>query len=108
MSTPDLNLTSPEKCESLTEIRTQMDLIDQEIIRLIAQRVFYVKSAARFKTSATDVAAPDRVQAVLHTRREWAEQAGLDGSVIEELYRNLVTYSIREEKKHWESLQSKA
>jgi chorismate mutase len=42
---------------------------------------------------------------VLKTRREWAEQAGLDGGTIESLYRELVAYCISEERKHWDSLK---
>lgn len=78
-----------------------MDALDQQMIALIAKRVGYVRAAAKFKTSADAVAAPERVQAVLSTRRVWAEQAGLDGAVIEALYRDLVSYCISEEKKFW-------
>ena len=99
-------LTAPSDCQSLDEIRAGMDAIDRHIIALMAERVAYVRAAAKFKTSATAVAAPERVQAVLNTRREWAEEAGLDGAVVEGLYRDLVAYCISEEKKHWESLHS--
>jgi isochorismate pyruvate lyase len=95
------NLTPPEQCRSLEEIRAGMDAIDREIIALLALRVAYVKEAAKFKTSADAVAAPDRVQKVLDTRRDWAVEAGLDGDVVRELYRAIVTYCVGEEKKHW-------
>jgi isochorismate pyruvate lyase len=78
-----------------------MDAIDREIIALIANRVAYVRAAAKFKTSSENVAAPDRVAAVLKTRREWAEAAGLSGETIEGLYRGLVTYCVSEEHKQW-------
>ena len=81
-----------------------MDGLDRQIVALIAERVAYVRAAARFKTSAASVAAPERVQAVLNTRREWAEQAGLDGQVVKGLYRDLVAYCISEEKKRWDLL----
>jgi isochorismate pyruvate lyase len=97
--------TAPEKCQSLEEIREGMDAIDRQIISLLAGRVAYVRAAAKFKTSAALVAAPDRVQKVLDTRREWAEQAGLDGEVIRGLYRDIVTYCVGEEKKQWEQSQ---
>jgi isochorismate pyruvate lyase len=97
--------TPPEKCQSLEEIREGMDAIDRQIISLLAARVAYVRAAAKFKTSAALVAAPDRVQKVLDTRREWAEQAGLDGDVIRGLYRDIVTYCVGEEKKQWEQSQ---
>ncbi|HVW08548.1 MAG TPA: chorismate mutase [Bryobacteraceae bacterium] len=95
--------TLPDRCTSLDEIRAGMDAIDRQIISLIADRVAYVRAAAKFKTSSANVAAPDRVAAVLETRREWAEAKGLSGDVVESLYRDLVTYCVSEEHKQWEA-----
>ena len=91
----------PDRCANLEEIRAGMDAIDREIVALIANRVAYVRAAAAFKTSSANVAAPERVAAVLKTRREWAEAKGLSGEVIENLYRDLVTYCVSEEHKQW-------
>jgi isochorismate pyruvate lyase len=93
----------PDRCTSLDEIRAGMDAIDRQIVSLIAERVAYVRAAARFKTSSANVAAPDRVAAVLRTRREWGEAKGLSGDVVESLYRDLVTYCVSEEHKQWEA-----
>lgn len=100
------NQIPPDQCTSLDEIRSGMDAIDREIVDLISRRVAYVRAAAKFKTSSANVAAPERVAAVLKTRREWAEAAGLDGDVIEGLYRDLVAYSISEEHKEWEAIHA--
>ena len=97
----DQNPISPARCSSLDEIRAGMDSVDREIIALIGQRVAYVRAAAAFKTIIAAVAAPERVAAVLKTRREWAESAGLSGDVIENLYRDLVAYCVSEEYKQW-------
>jgi isochorismate pyruvate lyase len=94
----------PAECNGLDEIRAGMDAIDREIVALIAQRVAYVRAAAKFKTNSANVAAPERVAAVLKTRREWAEAAGLSGDVIERLYRDLVAYSVSEEHKEFQSI----
>lgn len=99
---------APEACGDLDDIRTGMDAIDREVIRLIAERVGYVRAAAKFKTSSANVAAPDRVAAVLRTRREWAEEAGLDGPFIEDVYVKLVTYCVSEEHKRWHELNPQA
>jgi len=96
---------APEDCESLDEIRAGMDALDRSIVRILVQRVGYVRAAAKFKTSADAVAAPDRVQKVLDTRRDWAIAAGLDGDVVRALYRDIVAYCIGEEKNEWERLQ---
>jgi isochorismate pyruvate lyase len=96
----------PGECRSLEEIRAGMDSIDRQIVGLIAERVEYVRNAAKFKTSAENVAAPERVQAVLNTRRGWAEAAGLDGEAIERLYRDLVAYCVGEEHKRWHEMNT--
>jgi isochorismate pyruvate lyase len=97
----DQNQILPAQCTNLDEIRAGMDAIDSEIVSLISRRVAYVRAAAAFKTSPENVAAPERVAAVLKTRRQWAEAAGLNGDVIEGLYRDLVAYSVSEEHKQW-------
>ena len=96
-------MIAPDQCQSLDEIRAGMDSIDRQIVALIAHRVAYVRAAAKFKTSSANVAAPERVAAVLKTRRDWAEAAGLDGQTIENLYRDLVAYCISEEHNQWKS-----
>ncbi len=98
----------PNQCTGLEEIRSGMDAVDRDIIALVAQRVEYVRAAAKFKTSSANVAAPERVAAVLKTRREWAEATGLDGAVIEGLYRELVRYCVSEEHKRWEEMNGPA
>lgn len=97
---------SPDQCANLDEIREGMDAVDRQIIALIARRVDYVRNAAKFKSSSANVAAPERVAAVLKTRRDWAEAAGLSGEVIEGLYRGLVAYSVSEEHKRWQELNT--
>jgi len=98
----------PDQCASLDEIRAGMDAIDREIISLITRRVAYVRKAAEFKTTSANVAAPDRVAAVLKSRRQWAEAASLSGDVIESLYRDLVAYCVSEEHKQWEVNHAKS
>ena len=103
-----METTPPDNCTSLDEIRAGMDAVDRQIVALIARRVDYVRNAAKFKTEAANVAAPERVAAVLKTRREWAEAAGLSGDVIEGLYRELVAYSVSEEHKRWHEINKPA
>ncbi len=91
----------PDECTSMEEIRAEIDRLDRQVIALLAQRFAYVKAASKFKTSETGVRAPERVEAMLWQRRAWAEQEGLNADAIEQLYRDLVTYFIEEEMKHW-------
>jgi isochorismate pyruvate lyase len=85
------------ECTSLAEVRTAIDTLDRELLALLGRRAAYVHAAARFKTDAASVRAPDRVQAMLEQRRAWALEEGLDPDVVAELFSLLVAYFIRRE-----------
>ncbi len=92
-------------CRDMTDIRAAIDHLDAQVIELLGQRFDYVKAAAKFKTDAQSVQAPERLQKMLEQRRQWAETAGLEPDVIEQLYRDLVQYFIDAELEHWRSSQ---
>ena len=67
----------PEECTNLEDVSLGIDTLDREVIALIGRRARYVEAAARFKTGESSVRAPERRQAMLETRRRWAEEEGL-------------------------------
>jgi isochorismate pyruvate lyase len=94
-------MKTPDQCESLVDIRAEIDRLDRQVIALLGQRFAYVKAASKFKTNETTVRAPERLQAMLQQRRAWAEEEGLHADVIEKMYQDLVNHFIAEEMKHW-------
>lgn len=82
---------------SLQEARDAIDAIDAEIIRLFGNRANYVHQVVKFKKRPEDVPAPNRYAQVMRQRREWAEAAGLNPDVIEDMYKLLVDNFIKEE-----------
>ncbi|HEY1216552.1 MAG TPA: isochorismate lyase [Bryobacteraceae bacterium] len=92
----------PSECRSLADVRTEIDRLDREIIRALGERFDYVKTAAKFKTDKAEVPAPGRVAVMLEQRRAWAEESGLNPDMVERLYRDLVSYFIAEEQKHFQ------
>ena len=91
--------------QSLAQVRAEVDQIDMEIVQLIGRRALCVKAAAQFKKDEAAVAAPERFAAMLAVRRQWAESEKLDPDMVEELYRNMVTRFIADERRHWRSQQ---
>ena len=79
---------------TLGEIRAAIDVVDEQIIELIARRARYVKDATRFKHDAFQVSAPARQAQVFERARSRAEQhkADLPGlaDVVEATYRTMV------------------
>lgn len=78
-------------CNSLEEVRTNIDRIDNEIIRLIAERGTYVIQASQFKKDEDDVKDTGRVEKVIAKAREKAEEYGADSDMIEAIYREMIS-----------------
>ena len=96
-------MKKPDECANLQEVRDEIDIIDREVIEALSKRFQYVIAAAKFKTSEASVRSPDRFQAMLQQRREWAQESGLNPDVVENIYRDLVNYYIEEELIHYKS-----
>lgn len=79
------------KCNSLEEVRLNIDRIDSEIIKLLAERTGYVMQASRFKKNEDGVKAPSRVEAVIQKAREKASEYGADPDMVEALYREMIS-----------------
>jgi isochorismate pyruvate lyase len=83
------------------DVHLGIDALDREIIALIRRRARYVQAAARFKTGASSVRAPERRKAMLEAHRRWAEEEGLSPQVIEDVYETLVSYFVDREMDRW-------
>lgn len=90
---------------SLTEVRANIDRLDREIVRLLAERGRYVKDAARFKRDRFQVAAPARQAEVFARVRALAEEAGGEPDVIEAAYRVLVAGFVAREQRWFDEMQ---
>lgn len=87
----------PSECNGIEEIRNQIDQIDQEIIRLFAQRSNYVHEIVKYKTDEGSVIAIERKELVISQRAEWAEVVGLNKQTFQDIYTRLLQQNISEE-----------
>lgn len=85
------------KCNSLEEVRENIDRIDNEIIKLIAERGTYVVQASLYKKNEDGVKAANRVEAVISKVRTKAEEYGANPDMIESLYRDMISRFIEME-----------
>ncbi len=95
------------ECESLENVRENIDRIDREIVKLISERSNYVRQAARFKKTTDDVKAPNRVEQVIANKRAYAKEIGMDPDMIEKIYRTIISCFIDQELKEHESNMGK-
>ncbi|MBD1208161.1 MAG: isochorismate lyase [Ignavibacteria bacterium] len=96
-------MKTPEQCENIAEIRTEIDRIDRNIVAALGERLKYVRAASQFKTSEASVRAVERVRSLLEQRRAWAEEEGIDPEVVEKMYRDLLSFFIESELNDWKS-----
>ncbi|SSW72101.1 chorismate mutase [Achromobacter agilis] len=96
-------------CATLADVRANIDRLDDDIVRLIAERAMYVKDAARFKRDAFQVSAPARQAQVFEKARRLAERhnqgfANLD-QVVDATYRAMVAAFIANEQTYFNSMK---
>ncbi len=83
-------MTPITDCNSLEEVRANIDRIDRRIVALLAERGSYVQQAARFKQTSRDVEAPQRVERVIAKVTMLAGELGANPTVTEQVYRAMV------------------
>lgn len=86
-----------ETCENLEQVRANIDRIDDNIIKLIAERSQYVLQASKFKKNEEAVKDNSRVEKVIQKSREKAITYGANPDMIESLYREMITRFINME-----------
>jgi len=89
----------PNECNTITEIRNEIDVIDKQIVELLGKRFSYIKEIVRFKSNEEDVVARQRYEEVLLNRRKWAVEQGINPDIIENIYKTLIGYFIDEQMK---------
>lgn len=85
------------KCNSLDEVRENIDRIDNEIIKLIAERGIYVAQASAFKKDEDGVRDTKRVEKVIEKVRSKAKEFGAEPDMVEALYREMISRFVQME-----------
>ena len=86
-----------KQCTTLEEAREKIDKVDEEIVKLIAERNNYIKQIAHFKTSVEEIKAEDRIADVISSVREQAISLGLSPNLINELYVKMIDAMVESE-----------
>ncbi len=97
-------------CATLSDVRANIDRLDDAIVALLAERAMYVKDATRFKRDAYQVSAPARQAEVFAKVRALATRhnRGFDAlpDVAEAAYRALVAAFIANEQHYFSQTES--
>nr|WP_229860206.1 chorismate mutase [Candidatus Sulfurimonas baltica] len=86
-----------KKCNSLEEVRQEIDILDDKIVELISDRSHLVRQAAKFKNSVEEVKAEDRIDFILQKVRHAAIQADVSPNMVSELFKIMIDEMVETE-----------
>ncbi|HEO99374.1 MAG: chorismate mutase [Campylobacterales bacterium] len=86
-----------KKCTTLEEARDAIDQLDEEIVKLIAQRNNYIRQIAHFKTSIDEIKAEERINDVISRVRAQAIELDLSPNLITDLYVRMIDGMVESE-----------
>ena len=91
-------LTKPDDCKSMEELRHQIDKLDTKIVELLATRSQFIDRATDLKSiNGMPARIPDRIESVVSNAREAAQKLDLDSDLVEKIWRILIEWSIKRE-----------
>ncbi len=85
------------KCNSLKEVRVEIDKLDNKIVQLISQRSHLIRQAASFKESVDEVKADDRIEFILQKVRHKAIELEVSPNMISELFTIMIDEMVETE-----------
>ena len=84
-------------CNSLQEVRNEIDTIDTQLVELIAKRSRLIRQAAAFKESVEEVKAEDRIDDIMQKVRTKANELNINPNMISELFTIMINEMVETE-----------
>ena len=92
----------PEECQTMQEVRLEIDELDEKLIDLVAERFGYVDRAWQLKKNPEDATVPWRINEVITKVRERAEKRNIPPQLAEALWRQMIGWFIEYEMENLE------
>lgn len=94
---PDAQALPAAACETMDDVRAQIDRLDRLLVRFLAERQTYIDAAARIKADRGLIRDQARIDDVLAKVTEAAHGAGLSSDIAGPVWRVLIEQSIAHE-----------
>jgi len=96
----------PKECNSLEDVRGEIDKIDLQIVDLMATRNNYIKQLARFKDSIDKIKEESRIDTVINRVRAHGIEQGLSPNLIEEIFHIMIDNMVETEIAEFRNIKS--
>lgn len=91
-------MKTPQDCTDMADIRAAIDVLDAQLVQLLAQRAGYIDRAGAIKAAANLPARiTPRVDQVIANVRAHAQAQGLAPDLAQQLWQVLIEWSIARE-----------
>ena len=84
-------------CNSLQEVRNEIDLVDDKLVELISQRSHFIRQAASFKNSVDEVKAEDRIEEIMQRVRKRGIALNINPNMLSELFTIMINEMVETE-----------
>jgi isochorismate pyruvate lyase len=99
-------LLKVQRCETMVQVRSCIDAIDERVVALLAARSGYIAQAARIKQRADQIVDLERVEYIVHRMRDAMIARAAPPDIAEATYRSLIAASIEFEKQEFARLRA--
>ncbi len=86
-----------KKCNSLQEVRDEIDKIDTKLVDLISERSHLIRQAAAFKNSVDEVKAEDRIDNIMQRVRKRAIELNINPNMMSDLFTIMINEMVETE-----------
>jgi isochorismate pyruvate lyase len=86
-----------KKCNSLKEVRDEIDTLDMKLVELISERSHLIRQAAAFKNSVDEVKAHDRIDDIMQNVRKKAIELNINPNMMSELFNIMIDEMVETE-----------
>ncbi len=83
-------LHTADRCQTMSEVRHEIDRIDRLLVRILAERQSYMDAAARIKGSRASVHDRARIEDVVSKVAAESQRQGLSRAIAEPVWRVLI------------------
>lgn len=97
--------TGPE-CESMADVRYEIDRLDRLLVQLVKERQSYMDAAARIKADRSLVRDEARIEDVVRKVLQECEKTGLSAEIAEPVWRTMIEACIDYEFKSFDGLRN--
>lgn len=96
-----------KKCETMEDVRREIDRLDRQIVPLLLERLHYISEAGHIKVDRQRVRDEARVEDVVEKALNAAREHNGNTDFIETIYRHMIETCIQFEYGVWDTVNKK-